>query len=381
MPAVKRQLSGTVVVLALVAAGVLASACDITPPAASANGATISTATLNSQLGTLQTTAAGSCLLQLEQGQLAEVSGTGAGGAGTYTMTYANAILNIQVGDLLAEQYAASKGINLSSSDLATAQSDFASTLDGEISAAAQQAAQSGTLSFCQDATGTTITGKALLAALPTSIRAAQVRNQAVDERLLAQGADLSPAAVAAFYNDHLSQFTTACVGRIATDTQAHANQLVAQLNAGETFPSVAKANSLDTQTAANGGALGCNYTVSQVEQDLGVTSVTPGKPLAPIQDSSSGQWLIYEVTSQTVVPLAQASTVAKRELLQSTANVKRVSNEIVRFARASDVSVDPQYGTWLGLRVVPPVSPPSQFLLGAVASQTPLVKPAASGA
>ncbi len=170
-------------------------------------------------------------------------------------------------------------------------------------------------------------------------------------------------------------------MGRIATDTQAHANQLVAQLKAGETFPSVAKANSLDTQTAANGGALGCNYTLSEVEQQLGVTSATPGTPLAPIQDPSSGQWLIYEVTSQTVVPLSQASTVAKKELLQSTANVKRVSNEIVRFARASDVSVDPQYGTWLGLRVVPPVSPPSQFLLGASADQTPLVKHAASGA
>ena len=80
IPAVKRQLSGAVVALAVVAAGVLASACDITPPAASANGATISTATLNSQLRTLQTTAAGGCLLQLENAQLADVPGQGTGG-------------------------------------------------------------------------------------------------------------------------------------------------------------------------------------------------------------------------------------------------------------------------------------------------------------
>jgi hypothetical protein len=115
------------------------------------------------------------------------------------------------------------------------------------------------------------------------------------------------------------------------------------------------------------------------VEQALSVQSVTVGQPLAPVQDSSNGQWVIYEVTSQTVAPLSQASTVARRELLQSTANVNRVSREIVRFARSSDVSVDPQYGTWLGLRVVPPVSPPSQFLLGAVAGQAPLVKRTAS--
>ena len=375
IPAVKRQLSGAVVILAVVATGLLASACDITPPAATANGATISTGTLNSQLHTLQTTAAGSCLLQLESAQLAQTSGQGAGGPGTYSMGFANAILNNQVGDLLALQYAGTKGITISSSDLAVATSDFESTLDGEISAAVQQSSQTGTLSFCQDATGASITGKALLTALPNPIRLAQVRNQAVDEKLLARGADLSLAAVENYYNANLAQFTTACVSLIATDTQAHANQLVAQLNAGETFASVAKANSLDSQTAANGGALGCNYTQAQVEQALSVQSVTVGQPIPPVQDPSNGQWVIYEVTSQTVAPLTQAGTVARRELLQSTANVNRVSREIVRFARTSDVSVDPEYGTWLGLRVVPPVSPPSQFLLGAVAGQAPLVK------
>jgi hypothetical protein len=377
---VKRQLSGAVVVLAVVAAGVLASACDITPPAASANGATISTGTLNSQLHTLQTTAAGSCLLQLENAQLADSSGEGTGGSGTYSMTFANAILNNQIGDLLALQYASSKGITISSSELVTATSDFEATLDGEISAAVAQASEAGTLSFCQDATGASLTGKALLSALPNPIRVAQVRNQAVDEKLLARGADLSAAAVAKYYNDNLGQFTTACVSLIATDTEAHANQLVAQLNAGETFASVAKANSLDTQTAANGGALGCNYTLAQVEQALSVQSVTVGQPLAPVQDSSNGQWVIYEVTSQTVAPLSEAGSVARRELLQSTANVNRVSKEIVRFARSSDVSVDPRYGTWLGLRVVPPVAPPSRFLLGAAAGQTPLVKRATGG-
>ncbi len=377
----KRQLSGAVVALAVVATGVLTSACDVTPPAASANGTTISTATLNNQLRTLQTTAAGSCLLQLENAQLASTSGEGAGGPGTYSMTFANAILNNQVGDLLAVQYADSKGITISSTDLAVAMSDFESTLDGEISAAVQQASQAGTFSFCQDATGSSITGKALLTALPSPIRLAQVRNQAVDERLLARGADLSDAAVADYYNANLGQFTTACVSLIATDTQAHADQLVAQLNAGETFASVAKANSLDTQTAANGGALGCNYTQAQVEQALSVPSVTVGQPIAPVQDPSNGQWIIYEVTSQTVAPLAQAAPVARHELLQSTANVNRVSREIVRFARSSDVSVNPQYGTWLGLRIVPPVSPPSEFLLGAVAGQTPLVKRTSGGA
>ena len=52
------------------------------------------------------------------------------------------------MGDLLAEQYAASKGITVSSSDLTTAQTDLESTLDGEINQAVEQAESEGTLSY-----------------------------------------------------------------------------------------------------------------------------------------------------------------------------------------------------------------------------------------
>ncbi len=373
----KRQLSGAAAAIAIVAAGVLASACDITPPAATANGATISTATLNTQLQTLETTTAGGCLLQLENAQLAATSGEGAGGPGTFSMTFANTVLNSQVGALLAGQYAASKGITVTSADLATAETDYQSTLSGEINAAVQQASSSGTVSFCQDATGSSITGKTLL---PASIRATQIHNQAVDEKLLARGADLSDAAVAAYYQSNLPQFTTACVSVIATSTQAKAEQLVAQIDAGASFASVAKADSIDTQTAANGGAIGCTYTEAQIEQALQVQSVTVGQPIAPVEDSSSGSWVIYEVTSQTVAPLAEASPVVRRELLQSTSNVNRVSKEIVAFASTSDVSVDPKYGTWRGLEIVPPTAPPSQYLLGAASGQAPLVSRSTSG-
>jgi hypothetical protein len=155
---------------------------------------------------------------------------------------------------------------------------------------------------------------------------------------------------------------------------------LVAEINGGTSFADVAKASSLDSQTAANGGALGCDYTVSQVEQALQVQAVTPGQPIAPVQDSSTGQWIIYEVTSQTVEPLSAAASVARRELLQATGNVNRVSKEIVAFARTSDVSVDPEYGTWKRLTIVPPVAPPPQFLLTAVSGQPPLTTRTGSG-
>ena len=362
----KRQLSGAVVALVVIASGALASACDVTPTAASANGDSISTSTLNTQLKTLDTTVAGGCLLQLQNANLAVVSGAGTGGPGTYTMKFANAVLNNEVGNLLAEQYAASKGITVSASDLTTATSDFASTLNGEISQQVSSATSQGTVSDCQLSDGSAITGKQLLGALPAEVRDAQVRNQAVDEKLLARGADLSDQAVSKFYNANIGFFTQVCVSAIATDTQVHANQLFTQLNNGAAFADVAKANSLDAKSAANGGSLGCTITLSQLEQNLQVQAVTVGEPIAPIQNSA-GQWLITEVTSQQVVPLSSAASLVRRELVQGTANVSRVSKEIVVFARHSEVSVNPQYGTWNRLTVVPPVAPPTQFLLASV--------------
>ncbi len=378
--AVKRQLSGAVVALAVIASGALATACQITPTAASAAGASISVDSLNTQLHTLETTVAGGCLLQLENANLTTLVGEGAGGPGTYSMTFTNAVLNNQVGDLLAQQFAASKGITVSDADLASAKTDFESTLDGEISQQVQSAQSQGTVSYCQTATGTNITGKELLDALPASVSASQVHNQAVDVKLLAHGADLSDKAAAAFYAANKPLFTAACVGRIVTDTQAHADQLVAQINGGASFASVAMASSLDTQTKAQGGALGCNYTLSQVEQDLNVQSVTVGQPVTPVQDPTSGQWLIYAVTSQQVEPLASVATLVRRELLQTTGNVNRVSKEIVAFARTADVTVNPQYGTWKRLAVVPPVAPPAKYLLAAAGGSTTPLGPKTTG-
>ena len=365
----KRHLYGAVAALIVIASGGLASACDVTPPAATANGATISTASLNTQLQALETTSAGGCLLQLENSQLTPTDAEGEGGPGTFSTGFAGFVLGNRVGDLLASQFAASKGITITAAELTSAKADLQSTLDGEIGQSVQAAEQSGVVPACADlATGSSITGVQLLKGLPVSYAAEQVHNQAIDEKLLAQGADLSNAAVAKYYNANKPLFTATCLSRIVTSTQADATAVMAKLQAGASFASVAESSSIDAQTAAGGGALGCNFTESEVEQELSVQSVTVGQPIAPI--SNGGQWDIFEVTSQTLASLAQSEGVARQELLQSQSNVTRVSKEIVAFARRSDVSVDPQYGTWKDQAVVAPVGPPSQYLLAAVSGQ-----------
>ena len=362
----KRQLSGAVLAL-LIASGALVSACNVGPPAATANGTDISTASLNNQLRTLESTQYGGCLLQLENPQLSATSAQGAGGPGTYTTAFAGAVLESQVGQLLAEQFAMSKGITVSSSDLATAKTDFQSTLDGEISAAVQQATVGGSTSFCESPTGASFSGKELLANLPPSVTQAQIRNQAFDEKLLADGADLSNTAIFGYYAANKDEFTADCVSQIVTKSQAAADQVVAQINGGASFADVAKSSSIDASTAASGGALGCSYTQAGVEQALQQQTVPVGRPIASGENSGTGEWFVYEVTSQSLEPLSAARPVVRRELLQGTANVDRVSREIIAFAHRSDVSVNPQYGTWNHLNVVPPVAPPPQFLLSAV--------------
>ena len=365
--------SGPFVALVVIAAGVVGSACDITPPAATANGTTISVGTLNTELATLENSTAGACLLQVEEPQLAAASVQGSGGEGTYTMAYTNAVLESQVGELLAEQFARSRGLTVTDADLSSARTDFISTLNGEISAAVSNSAQSGSLSACETASGSGISASALLAALPASIAAGQVLNQAYDEKLLADGADLSAAAVLAYYNANRADFTVDCVSRIVTATEAQANQVVAQLNAGASFAALAKASSIDAQTAANGGSLGCTYTQAAVLQNLGISTIVVGRPTAPIQSGSD--WYVYVVPSQTLEPLSAAGSVVRRELLQSTPNVDRVSKEIVAFARHSEVSVDPQYGTWNRLNIVAPVAPKPEYLVsGSYGSTAPLL-------
>jgi hypothetical protein len=349
------------VVAALIGSGALISACNVTPVAASANGATISSATLNAQLHTIQSTQAGACLLQLESSQ-SSTAGQGAGGAGTYTSTFAGTVLGGQVGELLTQQYAASKGITVSSAEMDAAKTDLESTLDGEIEQAVNQATQDGSVSSCESAQGQGITGAKLLSGLPQTLQTSQIKAQAYDEKLLAHGANLSPSAVAAFYAANKSSFTTDCVSRIVTSSQSAAEQIIGELNAGASFATLAKSSSIDTQTASNGGSLGCTFTEATVDNGLQQKNIPVGSPLAPVQQS--GGWVIYEVASQTVEPLSSAVSLVERELLQSTSNVNRVTAEIIAFAHRSDVSVDPEYGTWSRLSVVPPVAPPSQYLL-----------------
>ncbi len=350
----------------MAAAGAVASACSVTPVAVSVDGATVSTSAINSQLSSFAKSSVGGCLLELEHPGLTSTDAQGTGGSGTYSMTLVTQVVDDEVGELLAQRYAASKGVTVSPSQLASAKSNYESTLTGEISAATQNAADNGATSSCTQADGQDYSGPQLVAGLPAGIANDRIRSQAIDERLLARGADLSTKAAATYYLANQSLFTQVCVSRIVTSSQSAAQQLVTELNAGASFAALAQAHSLDTTTASQGGSIGCDYTEAAILQDLDVQSAPVGVPIGPAEDPSTGQWVIYEVTNEAVAPFKSALSIVRQDLLVSEANENRVGAQLRSFARQTTVYVNPQYGTWKGLTVVAPLPPPSQYLLAA---------------
>ena len=359
--AVKRIPAGLVAVVLVLATGVATSACTVGPTAASVNSDTISVSSLNAELDGLTSTTAGQCLLSLNFPQALDLSGVGAGGAGTYSTDFANLVLGNDVDNLLASQLLADAQIHITPSDLNRAQGNFATLIDGAIAAQSQQAAAVGGTGGCLKADGSPYTGKTLLAALSAGVRNTELVNQAVEESLLARGADLSDAAVLAYYAANPTQFVKDCVSAIQSTVQSTATAAYDKLKSGTPFAQVAAAATADPAGSARSGTVGC-FSDATVLSQLQVPSVTEGQAVGPIQ--SNGTWLVYVVTSRTTIPVTQAASTIRQVLLRSTANRQRVSVEVLAFARRASVKINPQYGSWTGTRITPPTSPAKRYLL-----------------
>jgi hypothetical protein len=358
---VKRIPAGIVAVLAVLATGAATSACNITPSAATVNSDSISVSSLNSELNGLTSTSAGQCLLSLDFPQALDLTGQGAGGPGTYDSGFAGLVLGNDVDNLLASQYMATLHARIGPTDLALAKSTFATILDGAISAQSQQAAAVGGTGGCAQANGSPFTGKTLLAGLPAGVRQTELANQAVEQYLLARGADLSDAAVLAYYTANPTQFVEDCVSVIQTTAQATATTAYNSLKSGTSFTSAAATAAADPAGSARSGQAGC-LSEASLQSQLQLTSVAVGQPVGPIQ--SNGTWEVFVVTSRTPVPVEQAAASIRLITTQATANQERVSKELLKFARTSSVDINPQYGTWAGTAVKAPTPPATRYLL-----------------
>ncbi len=185
-------------------------------------------------------------------------------------------------------------------------------------------------------------------------------------------GKAVDDQAVLRYYDANQGQFITdICVRHILVADNATATRLKAQLDAGADFATLAKANSTDTGSAANGGKLagsapdGC--LTSQDVQQL-VPQFTQAMVTLPVNQVSSpvqsqfGFHLI-EVTSRTIEPYDQSVITAARAQLAQQAFLTLL-NKLIQQAT---VKVDPQFGHFdkkgnvasgQGPAVVPPKGP-----------------------
>jgi len=347
--------------LAALAAG--GTACDLSPPAASVDGMSVSRSQLDAELSAISHSAYAQCALQLQGVNLPSTL-TGAGGF-TVSSDLASYELSTLVVERLADQDLTRLGHPVTSTDLADARTDLASELTAGASSS----------SPCPGG----ITGQLLVQRLPAGFRSGEVHFLAAQEQLaITLGhVDVGQSALLAYYQSHPSQFRQLCLSDIAVTSQAQAQSIRGAIEAGkETFATEAEQNSIDTQTAANGGEIPCVAASEVVNGAIldAISGLSQGQISQPVFENASssggsGVWFLLELDGRPAIPFAQAEAQIRQQLL--AAQDSTVSAAFSRLAKAAKVTVDPRYGSWSPESgIQPPEPPPAADLLSRTADQ-----------
>ena len=342
------------------------SACNVTPPAATVNGAQISEGTFQTQLNRVASNSDVRCAI----GLLADATIPKAG-AGTNTVP-------MQIADAELTQLIES---TLYSQELARLRSPVSSTL---LSYARASMPDLLTPSDGESPCG--LTGGALVDSLPAWFVDEQVTQLADEENLagVLGHVDLGTAGIQTFYKDNPTDFDEDCLDALATSTKAEADSDEARIASGASFASVA-ASSLNAQLGQDGfssdGSFPCEPEayLTQDEPDwasaLASVGNKIGKVAAPFQDSTSvdtngtGDWLVIELAHREKQALTSTVALEIQQYLVSR-NESLFSSEQTTLLRTAHVTVDPEYGSWSpGSKsvlpsVIAPRAPKADYLL-----------------
>ena len=355
--------------VALIVLGALSTAaagCDVSAPAATVDGVTVSRSQLDASLNAVADSAVAQCALAIQAsaggGSLPTVTGVG---DHTVTTKFADFQLGGLVQQAIEQRALARRHIRVTAADVAAARQDF----ETQLGSAANQAASQG-------ASPCNLSGTALVGRLPRAFVDQQARSLAYQERLEAATGhvDIRPAALRAYYDAHQSSAVQMCLDFIVMSNQADA-QAVHDLIAGGTSFLVASQDARVAQGSPPGGQGPCVYP-STVTSQLGPAVETtlaalPDGVLAPPQavqiqnqfGPSTTYWLVIEVRQHQLVPFSVVEGSIRRGLLSQGANAFGVTMD--RLVRQARVVVDPQYGRWSTQGAVSgPVTPPPSLLL-----------------
>ena len=350
--------------VALLSVGVFGTGCDISPPAATANGVGISQSQLGAQLTDAVQNKYALCVLQLQAPNL-PASITGAGDS-TVNSRFASYELSTLVLVQLISEDLARHHRTVTASEMSAARADLGVELGAVASSANTPCAGQAS-------------GAQLVAHLPPGFALDQVRYLADEEQLAAAVAhvDLGRAALQLYYFTHSSQFAQTCLSDIEVTSQAQAQSIRAAIASGSaSFSNEAKQSSLDTQTAQSGGVVTPCFTSSQLQSSMVLSSVptlATGEVSQPVQaatSSGSTVWLLLQVTSRPEVPFSSATSHIRLSLL--SAQSAKISAEFNKLTSGARVTVDPRYGSWNRLQgILPPAPPPAKYLLSPSADQS----------
>jgi parvulin-like peptidyl-prolyl isomerase len=225
--------------------------------------------------------------------------------------------------------------------------------------------------------------------AFDAKFRAILADRQARTEALLASYTDVSQSAGQKYFDAHKSQFACASgrnIAHILVATQSAAQQLLDQLKAGASFATLAQQHSTDTQSAVQGGNLGCLQAGAFVPVFQTAAENAPfDTPTGPVH-SQFGYHIILVTHAN---PTYESSRAAVEQALAQAGSAS-AQKDIDGLLKAFKVHIDPRFGTW-GLtpngqgqsvyEVSPPTSPkPSTNRDGTTTTPSTTVPSAAPG-
>lgn len=307
--------------------GVLVASCgSVGNYAAKVDGQNISQDQLE---GEMRSIASNDAYVKQIESQV-QVRGTG---AGTFDAAFTGQILGRQIQYVLVDREVAKRKLRIAPADTQAARTEVTQQAGGD----------DIFKGFPKDYQDTLVQRAAKVDALTVSLAG----QSATDE------------AAKAYYDAHKDEFAEACVSHILLSTKDQADQVKARLDKGEDFATVARTTSLDTQSVAQGGDLGCNinsdsFAVPEFTQAIMTQPV--GQVGNPVQ-TQFGYHIIL-VRSRTIPPYDQVTDRAKEKVV--TAAKAKLQQWITTAVGKANIAVNPKYGTFdkQSLTVVPPAAP-----------------------
>jgi len=174
-----------------------------------------------------------------------------------------------------------------------------------------------------------------------------QLLGTAIDDQLSSQITEPTDEELQTAYQDGKDAATSVCVHHILVDTEDAANQVIDRLNNGEDFGEVAADVSTDTNSAADGGDLGCAAPTVYVPEFATATLEAPiGEVYGPVQTDYGYHVLIVDSRE---VPTFEDM---KDDLIKQVKNQQAsdlFTNWIKGKLDAATIDVNSKYGTWSG--------------------------------